>query len=107
MTGGGTSASVVTLIGTGKASATPTVSGSATSGAGAAPAGGATVGAAAGAAAEERAGTGSAEVRKLTRLHLQHQQQQQHRGTDPGVYKFLLGELCISDAEALLETSGL
>lgn len=65
MRGGETSASAVTLIGTGKAAATP--NGSAMSGAGAAPAGEATAGAAAGAAVAERAGIGSteeAEVRK-------------------------------------------
>lgn len=69
MRGGETSASAVTLIGTGKAAATPTGSVSAMSGAGAAPAGEATAGAAAGAgvAVVERAGIGSteeAEVRK-------------------------------------------
>lgn len=51
----------VTLIGMGKAAATPTASGSATSAAGAAPAGGATAGVGAGVAAGGRAETESTE----------------------------------------------
>lgn len=69
-TGGETSASAVTSIGTGKAAATRTGNGSATSAAGGAHVGGAIAGAVAGvgagAAAEEKAGTGSTEELEIS-----------------------------------------
>lgn len=114
MIGGETSASAVTLIGTGKAAATPTGSVSATSVAGAAPAGEATAGAGAaagaGVAVVERAGIGSteeAEVRKSpppTTNNNNSTGEQRLRSEEAPESLVSTAKRCISDGDLLLET---
>lgn len=100
------SASAVTLIGMGKAAATPTASVSATSGAEAVPVGGATAEAAAGAgvAAEERAGTGSTEEVEVRKFPLTPPPQPitTAQGTRS---RSVEAQPCISDADVQRETS--
>lgn len=102
------SASAVTLIGMGKAAATPTVSGSVTSAAEAVPVGGATAAAeaaaGAGVAAEERAETGSTEEPEVRKFPTP-QPITTAQGTKSRSVEILVSSSHISDAEVLQETS--